>query len=285
MDIAKPAYRLASASLALPCVIASALAPASAFGTIVVDDFSQSHAQITTINYAGNFTTLQPGFMSASGGWTAARFGTAGSGILGSRYVATNSWGASNTTASGTMSGNGQFAVSLFGGDDADNQMVAQYRFDSAIDMGQQATSQVRIAGSGSASGGTDAYGIGIVLFSNLRFANDVQIGWQPNPSDPDGDDVPLYGPGIGYDGRFSTQITMSGARSLGDFVFDVADFVPLDMLSSVNGMQVFQYAYGAEGSDAGTWNYTATSFSIVPAPGALALLGMAGWVGSRRRR
>jgi len=284
MNIAKPAYRLASTSLALPCVIASALAPASAFGTIVVDDFSQSHAAITTWSYAGNFTTLQPGFMSASDGWTAARFGTAGSGILGSRYVATNSWGAPNTTASGTMSGNGQFAVSLFGGDYADNQMVAQYKFDSAVDMSQQATSQIRVAGSGSASGGTDAYGIAVVLYSNLRYGT-VQVGWDESTVDADGNNPPVFGPGIGWDGRFWKQVNMSGARSLGDFVFNAADFVPPDMLSSINGMQVVQYAYGAEGSDAGTWNYSATSFSIVPAPGALALLGVAGLAGSRRRR
>ena len=163
--------------------------------------------------------------------------------------------------------------------------MVAQYKFETAIDMTQAANSQIRIAGSGSASGGGDGYGIGVVLFSNLRFANDVQIGWQPNPTDPEGDDLPLYGPGIGYDGRFSTQITMSGSRSLGEFVFNVADFVPAAMLSSINGMQVFQYAYGGDGADAGIWNYTATSFSIVPAPGAAVLVGAAGLVATRRRR
>lgn len=262
--------------------VASVALAGSAGAATVIDNFTQARAAITTWQYGENFTTVQPSFMSASSGWTDARFGSAGSGILGRRYVSTNSWGASNATAAGTMAGDGQFVVSLSGGSSADNQMVAQYKFDSAIDMTQAANSQVRIAGSGLASSGagSDGYGIGVVLFSNLRFASDVQIGWQPDPSNPEGDDLPLYGPGIGYDGRFSAQLTMTGSRSLGEFTFDVADFVPEAMRSSINGMQVFQYAYGG-----GTWDYTATGFGIVPGPGALALLGVAGIVGTRRRR
>jgi hypothetical protein len=282
MNTQKPSSAARSPSIFVACVIVSAAPAAAASGATVVDAFTQGRAAITSLSNADNFTTLQPSFMSAANGWTDARFGSGGSGILGRRYVATNSWGATNATASGTMAGDGQFAVSLFGGDYADNQMVAQYKFDGAIDMTQAGNSQIRITGAGSASSDpdTDGYGIGVVLFSNLRFASDVQVGWQPDPTNPEGDDLPVYGPGIGYDGRFSTQITMTGARSLGDFTFDVADFVPEAMRSSINGMQVFQYAYGG-----GTWNYTATSFSIVPAPGAIALLGIAGIVGTRRRR
>lgn len=266
-------------------IVAASMAPASALATIVIDDFTQSQAAITAWDNAANGTTVQGSFMSAASGWTDARFGSSGAGILGRRYVATNSWGAPDTTVSASMAGNGQFAVSLFGGSYADNQMVAQYKFGSAIDMSQAATSQVRIAGSGTASGGTGAYGIGIVLFSNLRFGT-VQVGWDESTVDGDGNNPPVYGPGIGYDGRFSIQLDMSGSRSLGDFTFDVADFVPAGMRSSINGMQVFQYAYGASiAGSAGTWNYTATSFSIVPAPGALALLGVAGMAGRGRRR
>jgi hypothetical protein len=33
------------------------------------------------------------------------------------------------------------------------------------------------------------------------------------------------------------------------------------------------------------SFNYTYTSMQLVPAPGALALLGVAGFTGSRRRR
>ena len=281
MNTQEPSSAAASPSAFIACVIVLAAPTAAASGATVVDAFTQGRAAITTWSYADNFTTVQPSFMSAANGWTDARFGSGGSGILGRRYVATNSWGATNATASGTMAGNGQFAVSLFGGDSADNQMVAQYKFDSAIDMTQVANSQVRISGAGAASSIADSegYGIGIVLFSNLRYGT-VQVGWDESTTDADGNNPPVYGPGIGYDGRFSTQITMTGARSLGDFTFDVADFVPEAMRSSINGMQVFQYAYGG-----GTWNYTATSFSIVPAPGAFALVGVAGLVGGTRRR
>jgi hypothetical protein len=281
MTILKPSSLAVSPSFSLACVVASALPTAGALGATVVDDFTQARAAITTWQYADNFTTVQPSFMSAADGWTDARFGSAGSGILGRRYVSTNSWGASNATAAGTMAGDGQFAVSLSGGDYADNQMVAQYKFDAAIDMTQVANSQIRITGAGSASSVADSegYGIGIVLFSNLR-SGTVQVGWDESATDADGNNLPLFGPGIGYDGRFSAQVTMTGSRSLGDFTFDVADFVPAEMRSSINGMQVFQYAYGG-----GAWNYTATGFSIVPAPGALALLGAAGLAASRRRR
>lgn len=41
----------------------------------------------------------------------------------------------------------------------------------------------------------------------------------------------------------------------------------------------------GVTSSADSTWSYTATSFQLVPAPGAIALLGMVGIVGSRRRR
>ena len=43
----------------------------------------------------------------------------------------------------------------------------------------------------------------------------------------------------------------------------------------------------GYSGSSAGTVNYTMTNFSYsaVPAPGAIALLGVAGLAGGRRRR
>lgn len=281
MNTQEPSSAAASPSAFIACLIVLAAPAAAASGATVVDAFTQGRAAITSWSNADNFTTLQPSFMSAANGWTDARFGSGGSGILGRRYVATNSWGAPNATASGTMAGDGQFAVSLFGGDYADNQMVAQYKFDSAIDMTQVANSQIRISGAGSASSiaDSDGYGIGVVLFSNLRYGT-VQVGWDESTTDADGNNPPVYGPGIGYDGRFSTQITMTGARSLGDFTFDVADFVPEAMRSSINGMQVFQYAYGG-----GTWNYTATSFSIVPAPGAFALVGVAGLVGGTRRR
>lgn len=268
-------------SLAFACITLSCLATTSARGATVVDDFTQGQPAITTWQYAGNSTTVQPFFMSAAAGWTDARFGSAGAGILGRRHVSTNSWGASNTTAAATMAGDGLFSVVLGGGDFADNQMVAQYKFDGALDMTQAANAQIRISGAGSASSGAESegYGIGVVLFSNLRYGM-VQVGWDESTVDADGNNPPLYGLGIGYDGRFSVQVTMTGARSLGDFTFDVADFVPAEMRSSINGMQVFQYAYGGS-----AWTYSATGFAVVPTPGAMALLGAAGLVGGSRRR
>ena len=113
MNTQKPSSAARSPSILVACVIVSAAPAAAASGATVVDAFTQGRAAITSWSNADNFTTLQPSFMSAANGWTDARFGSGGSGILGRRYVATNSWGATNATASGTMAGDGQFASAL----------------------------------------------------------------------------------------------------------------------------------------------------------------------------
>jgi hypothetical protein len=249
--------------------VAAVAVAGTANAAIVIDNFTQAQAGITTWNYSGNGACVD------GVGTTDLTFGSPGSGILGNRLICTNTWGnldpsaGAVTTASATMNGNGQLAVSLFGGDSADNQLMSQYRFASAIDMTQEGQTHIYIAGSGNGvDGAGGGYGIGIILFSNLRV----------DSSDP-------TAPYAAYDMRASWQIDMNGSNSIGNLSFNVLDVVTANGFTaseaaSINGFAVFQYAYGGS-----AWNYTATSFSIVPAPGALALLGAAGLVGGARRR
>jgi hypothetical protein len=254
--------------------VAAVAVAGTANAAIVIDNFTQAQAGITTWNYSGNGASVD------GVGPTDLTFGSPGSGILGKRLICTNSQGALNMTASATMNGNGQLAVSLFGGDWGDNQLMSQYKFASAIDMTQGGQTHIYIAGSGNGvDGAGGGYGIGIILFSNLRVGT-VITDW----TGPDLD-VPVYGPGAAYDMRASWQIDMNGSNSIGNLSFNVLDILAQNgadasYAASINGFAVFQYAYGGS-----TWNYTATSFSIVPAPGALALLGAAGLVGGARRR
>ena len=75
----------------------------------------------------------------------------------------------------------------------------------------------------------------------------------------------------------FGSSITMSTSSFslVSDPAFNVADIKSILLQT------------GYSGSSAGTVNYTMTNFSYsaVPAPGAIALLGVAGLAGGRRRR
>lgn len=82
---------------------------------------------------------------------------------------------------------------------------------------------------------------------------------------------------------------------SVGDFSFDLtsATGLPPTVQAGFNIASIAKLTVNFETgvtavtgqSAASTWAYTATSFQLVPAPGAMALLGAAGIVGSRRRR
>ncbi len=91
-------------------------------------------------------------------------------------------------------------------------------------------------------------------------------------------------------------QNSVAGSTlAVGDFSFDLAFTSGLPTspvvqagfdLSSIESLTVnFETGVTTTGSAASTWSYTATQFTLVPAPGALALLGAAGLLGGRRRR
>jgi MYXO-CTERM domain-containing protein len=83
-----------------------------------------------------------------------------------------------------------------------------------------------------------------------------------------------------GWNVAFSNSMTMSTSAFTFTGKFDPQ--ASAFNLSQVTGIQVM-----TAGSGSSTVNYTMTNFSYgaVPAPGAVALIGVAGLVGSRRRR
>jgi uncharacterized protein (TIGR03382 family) len=179
--------------------------------------------------------------------------------------------------------------------------LISQYYFSSSVvDMTNSNFSTIYVSGSGTASGG------GAYSFVDIDWEN-----WDENAYDSNGNYTGAmktynevknaYGIGVavftgatttgGFDDNVFVQLNMSGTRSLGNFAFTLADLQAAHDsfdFTNVNAMFIYQYAYGNNdilGIDGGTWNYTATSFSFVPAPGAAALLGAAGLVGGRRRK
>jgi hypothetical protein len=249
-----------------------------------------------------NFTTagtLGPSGSGYNGAGTFSTSGwTTGGNYLGSRLLYNNSWG--DGTVNSTMSGNGQWTAALTGGTSSDTQLMAQYKLSSVQDLTGKA---IYIAGSGTASGG-GAYSFQDIDYSEGIYDDSYWIdGVYTGPMTTVNAEQPGYGIGVvlytgasstanSWANRVSVQLNMYGSRSLGNFSFLATDFGPGDNgdfdFSQVNAIQVFQYTYNSlpgYGIAMGTWNYTATSFSIVPAPGALALLGVAGLVGGTRRR
>jgi hypothetical protein len=247
----------------------------------VIDNFNTlGTLGVNGANYAG----IDPAAFSV---------GTSGGNYMGSRLLCTNSNGG---TANGTMSGNGQFTASMSAtgalNSYADTQLISQYYFSSSVvDMTNSNFSTIYVSGSGTASGGGQYVGD-----VDMYDSNGDWIGTQPGNLVKD-----AYGIGVavftgatttgGFDDNVFVQLNMSGTRSLGNFAFTLADLQAAHDsfdFTNVNAMFIYQYAYGNNdilGIDGGTWNYTATSFSFVPAPGAAALLGAAGLVGGRRRK
>ena len=277
--------------------VAAAVAVAgSANASTVIDNFTNATSP--------SDSSLGP-FGSGYGGLGAfSNTGQTGSGIVGSRLLYNNSSGG---TVASTMSGNGQWrAVVTAGGQGSysDTQLISQYRFGSVLDFSQGFS----ITGSGTASGG------GTYSYQDIDWDNYDSTAWTGG-SEGDGDYTGAmvtindteagYGIGIQlmmgadnsgvYTGRMWCQFDMYGTQSLGNFTFTAADLAAaiaannvdgtID-LTHVNAIGVYQYAYSGDvaGIASGSWDYTATGF-VVPAPGALALLGAAGLIGARRRR
>jgi hypothetical protein len=277
--------------------VAAVAVAGTANASTVIDNFTNAASP--------SASSLGP-YGSGYGGLGAfSNTGQTGSGIVGSRLLYNN---ASGGTVASTMSGNGQWrAVATGGGQgsNSDTQLISQYRFGSVLDFSQGFS----ITGSGTASGG------GTFSYQDIDWDNYDSTAWT---GEYEGDGTytgPMvtiteteigYGIGIqlmmgannsgGYTGRMWCQFDMYGSQSLGNFTFTAADFAAaiaannfdgvID-LTQVNAIGVYQYAYSGDnaGIASGTWDYTATGFSIVPAPGALALLGAAGLIGGTRRR
>ena len=258
----------------LAAFAASAAIGGTAAASLVIDDFTSAGSPgANGSNYFG-LGTFSPG--------------VSGGNYMGSRLLCTN-MDLANGTATGTMAGNGQFVASVATTSPwGDTQLISQYLFSSSVDMTNSTTNTVYVSGSGTASGGgsyvdpydgetyfSAGYGIGVCVLTGATTTGT-------------------------WDDRMWLQFNMGGTQSLGNFAFTLADLQASVAagnrdggtgtfdFANVNAVFFYQYAYGnyeIAGIDNGTWNYTATGFSFVPAPGALALLGAAGMIGGTRRR
>ena len=246
-----------------------------------------SVAPIVIDNYtsAGGITGDGVGYAQWDGAFSTATWTTNPS-YLGSRLLET--WGSVdengvpyNGSMTSTMNGNGHWLTSIDAGDSGNNTFVAQYKLNSNLDLTGKAVS---LFGSGSASGGgwtelnaqqtgsgyyQRGYSIGVQLF----------VG-----ADNDG----LFLDSVNF------ELKMYGSQTFGNFTFTVADFQTQNPTSTfdftnVNAIQVYMNANGSFETETpnGMWNYDATGLQItaVPAPGAAALVGLAGLVATRRRR
>ena len=76
-----------------------------------------------------------------------------------------------------------------------------------------------------------------------------------------------------------------TGPATLADLIFDVNDFTNVvGPQAGASGMPILGWA-DAGAYDSGTYHITLTGAEALPAPGAVALLGLAGFAGLRRRR
>lgn len=145
-----------------------------------------------------------------------------------------------------------------------------QYFFDSPMNL--TGMTQLVLRGSGSGIGqptglGTGGLSVSIELFTGA--------------SDVDGT----------FTSRSGSRFTFAGVQSFGDFEFNLASLTPVSPgsvdLASVNAIMITFESYNGTGGGLGAsgWDYTMTGIELVPAPGAIALLGAAGLIGARRRR
>ncbi len=98
------------------------------------------------------------------------------------------------------------------------------------------------------------------------------------------------YDAGAGLNGAFQGGGTPSngvGVGQTGTFKFNVtaSDAGFLSASSFINGPNVYDFIVRFRGFDNGGSDKVPAMVTVVPGPGALALLGLAGLVGGRRRR
>ena len=241
---------------------------------IVIDNYTSS----------GGITGDGVGYAEWDGSFSTATWTTNPTSYLGSRLLET--WGSVdefgvpyNGSMTSTMNGNGHWLTSIDAGNQGCNTFVAQYKLNSNLDLTGKAVS---LFGSGSASGG----------------------GWTELNAQQTGDGYYQRGYTIGVqlfvgadnDGLFQDsvnfQLDMYGPQTFGNFTFTEANFRSINStfdFTKVNAIQVYMNANGSfeTGTPNGMWNYDATGLQItaVPAPGAAALIGLAGLVATRRRR
>jgi hypothetical protein len=248
----------------------SAFMVGASHGAVVVDDFTTGAVFISTANLnaaTSPVSSTDPAFFPGSNGvrsfWIDGRrgqtvFTAAGNNL---QQVSSNGDGSASfiTDASRTGSGSTKsYAFVSYGGAGTDLDLSSFTSFD--------------VAGSGTyyRSASTLTYAFAFLTLTDTAGKTAV---WK----------------------TVFENATPGSTVAVGNFGFDLSGATGLPPtvqsgfnIGSIQKLTV-NFETGVTGSGtssaASTWAYTATSFQLVPAPGALALLGVAGLAGSRRRR
>ncbi|MFM7808293.1 MAG: hypothetical protein ACKPEA_10260 [Planctomycetota bacterium] len=198
--------------------------------------------------------------------------------------------------------------TAMYGGINA--TVGAQYTFNSALDL---TGGKVSITGSGTMTdrvGQTwQAKGNGALVSSEIINLHQAS-GFTVNGADAmasnylntqpsymylqvvllSGLGVDPYGVG-NYQQRATVDLAFLGTQSLGNMEFSMSDFMNNFVTGGPGGfdfsnVQAIQFTFQTVSGNGTSINWDIDSFSVsaVPAPGAAALLGLAGFVGRRRR-
>jgi hypothetical protein len=240
-------------------VAAVAVAGSASAAAVVVDNFTAGTFNDTASGAWTNFTNAAILPLTGSNNTRSTSVGTSLGGLAGSSSTATLSGGSGSSTVSLSVAWNTFNLASAFANLNYGNYGNPGSLSPSAVNL--TAFTGLTVFGSGTATyTGTSQTTPTMRLIMVLR--------------DNSGQ-------------SFQSDAAIS-AGSLGNISFDFSAVTGVNM-ASIRAIELqFNLQgsnFGAGTSGSGSLNYSLSSVQLIPAPGAIALLGTAGLVGSRRRR
>ncbi len=134
--------------------------------------------------------------------------------------------------------------------------------------------------------------GLSLETYDNVgvpNYGSEAMVGFEATNADGDQETVWFFPfPEANYQGTADNPIAQPEGET---YLFDLTDYdLQLDALGQIRGLVTAAWWDGAEAEDgyfAGMWTggTVTINFTKIPAPGALALLGLAGLAGRRSRR